>query len=318
MPQHGVRHCLEILLPHEVAAVQHRARLGSTNEVLDGTRPGTPRDEFFAKVRRIVGGRSRGAHDVHREIVNVIWHRHALDQFLILENLLAVDPGLNGLRCVAGGLAGNTQFLVAVGVLNLHKKHEPVELRFRQGVGTLLLDRVLRGQHKKRLWQREDAAGHGDVMFLHGLEQCGLRLGRRAVDFVGEDDVGEDRSLYELKLPPALGGLLQDIRAGDVGRHQVGRELNAVEVERHHPGQRVDHECLSQARYSHEQRVAAREDGDEQALNDLVLSYDDLGHLGLHAVVGGAQFVDDGYVALTRRGRAVVGLVQGFYYWSRF
>jgi hypothetical protein len=30
-------------------------------------------------------------------------------------------------------------------------------------------------------------------MLLHRLEQRRLRLGRRAVDFVGEDDVGEDR-----------------------------------------------------------------------------------------------------------------------------
>ena len=73
---------------------------------------------------------------------------------------------------------------------------------------------------------------------------------------------------------PAQAALAAKPRAVDAV-HQVGRELNAVEVERHHPGQRVDHECLGQARYSHEQRVAAREDGDEQALNDLVQELDD-------------------------------------------
>ena len=34
-------------------------------------------------------------------------------------------------------------------------------------------------------------------------EQRGLRLGRGAVDFVGEDDVGEDRALDETELAPA-------------------------------------------------------------------------------------------------------------------
>jgi len=37
----------------------------------------------------------------------VIRHRHALDQFLVLENLLAVDPWLDGLRSGTGGLAGD-------------------------------------------------------------------------------------------------------------------------------------------------------------------------------------------------------------------
>ena len=164
----------------------------------------------------------------------MIRHRHALDQFLIFHDLRAADLGGDFPRRRAGGLAGDAAFLVEGRVLDLDKKHEAIELRLRQRVGALLLDRVLRGQHEERLRQRHDAAGHGDVMLLHRLEQGGLRLGRRAVDFVGENDVGEDRPLDELELAPALGGFLQNVGAGDVGRHQVGRELDAAEVERHH------------------------------------------------------------------------------------
>ncbi len=36
--------------------------------------------------------------------------------------------------------------------------------------------------------------GHRNLSFLHGLEQGCLCLGRSPVDFVGQDQVGEDRA----------------------------------------------------------------------------------------------------------------------------
>ena len=68
--------------------------------------------------------------------------------------------------------------------------------------------------------EREALAGDRDLVLLHRLEQAGLGLGRRPVDLVGEDQVGEDRSRLEPEDP--LAALLdQDVRAGDVGGHQV-------------------------------------------------------------------------------------------------
>jgi hypothetical protein len=46
-------------------------------------------------------------------------------------------------------------------------------------------------------------AGDGHLALLHRLEQRRLHLGRRAVDLVGEHDVGEDRAGLEAKLPPS-------------------------------------------------------------------------------------------------------------------
>ena len=52
----------------------------------------------------------------------------------------------------------------------------------------------------------------GDLPLLHRLQQRGLRLGRGAVDFVGEDQVAEDRPLLEYELPAgAFAGV--DLRA---------------------------------------------------------------------------------------------------------
>ena len=70
--------------------------------------------------------------------------------------------------------------------------------------------------------------GDGDRALLHRLEQRRLRLGRGAVDLVGEHDVGEDRARLELETPCApRSSSAMIVRADDVGRHQVGRELDA-------------------------------------------------------------------------------------------
>jgi hypothetical protein len=85
----------------------------------------------------------------------------------------------------------------SVGLLRIadaELEHEAVDLRLRQRIGALLLDRVLRGEHEERPRQRERLAAQRDLMLLHRLEQRRLDLGRRAVDLVGQHDVGEDRA----------------------------------------------------------------------------------------------------------------------------
>ena len=75
-----------------------------------------------------------------------------------------------------------------------------------------------------------DIAAHRAGTLLHGFEQRALRLGRRAVDFVGQQDVAEDRALHERPGAVAGGGVFfDDVGAGDVARHQVGGELDALE-----------------------------------------------------------------------------------------
>ena len=54
---------------------------------------------------------------------------------------------------------------------------------------------------------------------------------------------------------PLAGGLvfLQHLGAGDVGRHQVGRELDAAEAQVERIGQRADHQRLGQAGHADQQ-----------------------------------------------------------------
>ena len=119
--------------------------------------------------------------------------------------------------------------VLAARVADAEPQQEPVELRLGQRIRALVLDRVLRREHDERPLERAGRlALDRDLPLLHRLEQRGLRLRRRAVDLVGEQEVREDRPRPELELARAL---VEDRRAGDVRRHEVRRELDAREVE---------------------------------------------------------------------------------------
>ena len=92
-------------------------------------------------------------------------------------------------------------------------------------------------------------------MLLHGLEERALRLGGRAVDLVGEDDIREDGAVLERE--PATGiGLADHHGAGDVRRHQVGRELDARELQGKRVSDGPDERRLAQPRDALEKHVS--------------------------------------------------------------
>ena len=98
-----------------------------------------------------------------------------------------------------------------------------------------------------------------------------LRLGRCAVDLVGENDLGEHRPGLEDEAPAVL-RLAYDLGARDVGGHQVGGELHAAEAEGQRLGQRTDQQRLAEAGHALQQRVAAREQAGQHALDYIVVT----------------------------------------------
>ena len=125
-----------------------------------------------------------------------------------------------------GALHDAAQLLAAgIGHQNLHQ--EAVELGFGQRIGAFHLDRVLGGHHQKRAVELMGRRAAGDGPLLHRFEQRRLRLGRGAVDLVGQHQVGEDRARLETQAFAAALVGLHDHAADDVGGHQVGRELDA-------------------------------------------------------------------------------------------
>ena len=126
-----------------------------------------------------------------------------------------------------GGAAHHFQHLelfIAAGVIHNHLEEEAVQLGFRQLVGAFLLDGVLRGQHEEGIGQGIAALAQGHLALLHGFQQGALHLGRCAVDFVCQNQVGKHRALLGREL-----ALLRVINHGaqQVGGQQVRRELNA-------------------------------------------------------------------------------------------
>ena len=99
---------------------------------------------------------------------------------------------------------------------------EPVELGFGQRVGALVLDRILRREHEKRIGERVRLPVDRHLVLLHRLQERGLRLRRGAVDLVGEQQVGEHRPPAEDEFVAA-----HRHRPGEIGREHVRRELHA-------------------------------------------------------------------------------------------
>ncbi len=146
-------------------------------------------------------------------------------------------------------------------------------------------------------------AADRDLALGHDLEQRRLHLGRRAVDLVGEHEVGEHRAQLDVE---GLGGAAVDAGADDVGGHQVGGELDAGEGAADDRGEGLDRERLGQAGHALEQHVAPGEQADEEALDGPVLADDDLLDLeerlleqgGLGRAIGGGGAGLEGHAVL--------------------
>ena len=86
-------------------------------------------------------------------------------------------------------------------------------------------------------------------------------------------------------------GLSENVGAGDVRRHQVGRELNALERDVEDLGDRADHERLGQPGHADEQTMAAGEDRREDLFDDVILADDDFVQFLPHQLLVAAKFL---------------------------
>ena len=67
----------------------------------------------------------------------------------------------------------------------------------------------------------------GYLTLFHRFEQRGLSFGRRAIDLIGQQQVGEDRPVAQRERRSRH---VENVCAGDVGGHQIWRELDPPEV----------------------------------------------------------------------------------------
>ena len=137
------------------------------------------------------------------------------------------------------------------------------------------------------------------VCYSSETEESRLGLGGGAVNFVRENDVGEDGAFDELKsAAPGRVRFLENVGAGDVGGHQVGRELNAVKLERHDLRERINDRRFGQTGNAHQEAVTAREDANEQLFDNRFLPDDYFADFGAHFGIGIAQLIDGGDIVV--------------------
>ena len=182
-------------------------------------------------------------------------------------------------------------------------EEESVQLRLGQRIGALHLERVLRGQHEERPWQRTCRFADADRLLLHRFEQRRLGLRRSAVDLIGQDDVCEDRPRLEAQRPAAVEVFTDDGRANNVGGHQVGRELDAAEVQRQHVAECANQQRLTETRHTLEQYVAAAEQRDKHLAYGVLLADDDLAELAFDVARALNEVGDRRRVDLVGRGQ---------------
>ena len=132
-----------------------------------------------------------------------------------------------------------------------------------------MFHRILRGDDQERLRQFIGVCINGDLAFVHGLEQGGLRLGRGAVDLVREQDVGEYRTALEFEL---LFSGRKDRNAHNIGGQHVAGELHALEGA-------IDgaRECLTKcgfadSRNTFDQQMPAGKDADQREADHIVFA----------------------------------------------
>ncbi len=234
--------------------------------------------------------------------------REAADQVLEREQPVgAQDRGDAAARVTRR--SGDDRFLFgARRIIDAQLEHESIQLRFGERVRAFLLDRVLRGQHEERLGQRVRLARRRDGVFLHCLQERGLRLGRRAVDLIGQHDVGEDRPVHEPEhAVPGRVVLLEQLGARDVTGHEVGRELHPRERQLECLCDRLHQERLGEPRHPDEERVAAREERRDEIVHDGLLPHDALGDLRGECAAGARELVEQLDVAFIARGGGASG-----------
>jgi hypothetical protein len=96
----------------------------------------------------------------------------------------------------------------------------------------------------------------------------------------------------ELEYAATILVVLQDVGAGDVHRHQVGRELDAAELQRHGFRELADQQRFREPRHAHQQAVPAGEETDRQPFDRVLLADDDPPQLLAEPGVNLAELID--------------------------
>ena len=272
VPQDGIRKRIDIIKGDVEASLHQCADFSGGDERLTGTRACPEPDVLFRvfRCRRKFGMRRR--YKLHRVHQHVVHDRDLFCDGTHRKEFISADDRLCGLRHGRLRHLNDRSKLLCRRETDDQLEQETVGLRFGQRIGTVLFDGILRRKNEKRLRKAVGLSVGGDGVFLHRFEKCGLRFRCCTVDFVREKEVCEDWPGTENKTVLSVFVLFNDVRAGDVGRHQVRGELDAGKRKRQCLSHRAHQAGFADARHTFEQDVAARNDGDDNTFHHVALT----------------------------------------------
>jgi hypothetical protein len=107
-----------------------------------------------------------------------------------------------------------------------------------------LFQRVLGGNHEKRLSQPAGFTVDGHLTLAHRFQQSALGFRGRPVDLVCQQDLRKNGAGVEHE---CTGFTLENRYAENVSRQHVAGALNPAKIQPQHPGQNFGQGCLADA-----------------------------------------------------------------------
>ena len=188
--------------------------------------------------------------------------------------------GVGGLPHLLHGVAlqlapEQVQLVPGLGIAQAQAQGEAVQLGVGQQLGAGGPRRVLGGDDQKGGGHRAGHAVHRHPALLHGLQQGGLGAAGGPVELIGQKQVAQQRAWLVLHLP---GGLVVEGKAGEVGGHHIGGELDAVIFQPQGLRKGDGHGGLAHTGDVLQQDMAPGQDGYEDLDHDLILAHHGLLH----------------------------------------
>ena len=290
MTKYGVSKFVDVVVGYVVTAVEQRFNLRCGDKSLTCTRAGTKTNVFLCCVRCTFAVGVRCGAKRHCISHNFFSYGDLVCSLSHFEQFVTVTCNVCNFRHRLLRQVYDVHQFVKARVLNDELEHETVHLCFGKRIRTVLFDRVLRSKYEEGFVHLSRYTHNRYGVFLHGFEQCGLRFRGSTVDFVGKDDVAEDRTGLELEGRVTIFVFYDDVRTRNVRRHQVWRELNTGEGKVEYAAKRTNQTGLTYARYTFKQYVTTSDHCDNRTFNDFFLTDNVTFNLGKNIFALFAEF----------------------------
>ena len=269
------RHGFHVVRGDEASSAEVGVGAGCEGERDGGARGCAVAEEGDDIGEAVGGGFAGGEDDVDDVIFDPSIDEDGVHEFAGADDVGGFEDPLD--LEVGGGSAHEVEdlaFLLFGRVADFQFEHEAVELRFWECVGPFLFERVLGGEHDEGIGELVSGFADGDLAFCHGFEEGALDFCGGAIDFVGQDEVGEERPLFGGELACSR---IVDEGADEVCGEEVRCELDPLELGVDAGGEGFDGEGFCDAGNSFEEDVAVGEEADEEAVDERLLADDDAG-----------------------------------------